>query len=71
MQVIDPWNFFIDQTDNILISDYGFNSIQIFNHELQFIHKISVSPNPMGITVDKRGRPIVVCQADSNCLQIF
>ena len=23
-QVINPWNFFIDQTDNILISDYGY-----------------------------------------------
>ena len=71
MQVISPWNFFIDQTDNILISDYGSNSIHIFNKELQLIHKISVSPNPMGITVDKRGRIIVVCQADNYCLQIF
>ena len=71
MQVIDPCNFFIDQTDNILISDYGSNSIQIFNNEFQLIHKISVSPNPNGITVDKRGRVIVVCWADNNCLQIF
>ena len=71
MQVIDPCNFFIDQTDNILISDYGSNSIHILNIEFQLIHKISVSPKPMGITVDKRGRVIVVCQADNNCLQIF
>ena len=71
MQVINPFYFFIDQTDNILISDNGANSIRIFNKEFQSIHKISVSPNPMGITVDKRGRVIVVCQADNNCLQIF
>ena len=71
MQVINPWNFFIDQTDNILISDYGSDSIRIFNKELQLIHEISVSPNPMGITVDKRGRVIVVCQAENSCLQIF
>ena len=71
MQVINPWNFFIDQTDNILISDNDSNSIRIFNEEFQLIHKISVSPNPMGITVDKRGRVIVVCQAENNCLQIF
>ena len=71
MQVIDPFYFFIDQTDNILISDYGSNSIHIFNIEFQLIHKISVSPKPMGITVDKRGRVIVVCWADNNCLQIF
>ena len=71
MQVINSWNFFIDQTDNILISDYGSNSIHIFNKEFQSIHEISVSPIPMGITVDKRGRVIVVCQAENNCLQIF
>ena len=66
-QVINPWNFFVDQTDNILISDCGSNSIDIFNNEFQLIHKISVSPDPMGITVDKRGRVIVVCCAWNNC----
>ena len=71
MQVIDPWNFFIDQTDNILISGCGSNSIHIFNNESQLTHAISVSPHPMGITVDKRGRVIVVCRADNSCLQIF
>ena len=71
MQVINPWNFFIDQTDNILISDRDSNSIRIFDKEFQLIREISVSPNPMGITVDKRGRVIVVCQANNNCLQIF
>ena len=71
MQVINPFYFFIDKTDNILISDYGSNSIRIFNKEFQLIHKISVSPKPMGITVDKRGRVIVVCRAENNCLQIF
>ena len=71
MQVIIPFYFFIDQTDNILISDRDSNSIQIFNKEFQLIHKISVSPKPMGITVDKRGRVIVVCHSDNNCLQIF
>ena len=71
MQMINPFHFFIDQTDNILISDYGSNSIQIFNKEFQMIHKISVSPKPMGITVDKRGRVIVLRQAENNCLQIY
>ena len=71
MQVIDPWNFFIDQTDDILISDCGSNSIQIFDKEFQLIHAISVSPYPIGITVDKRGRVVVVCRADNSCLQIF
>ena len=70
-QVVNPSYFFIDQTDNILISDRDANSIHIFNKEFQLIHKISVSPNPMGITVDKRGRVIEVCQVEKNCLQIF
>ena len=71
MQLIDPYYFFIDQTENILISDCGSDSIHIFDKKFQLIHKISVSPNPMGITVDKRGRVIVVCQSENNCLQIF
>ena len=71
MELIYPWYFFIDQTDNILISDYGSNSIRIFNKEVQLIHKICVSPNPLGITVDKIGRVIVVCHSENNCLQIF
>ena len=71
MQLIDPYYFFIDQTDNILISDYGSNSILIFDKEFRLFHEISVSPDPMGITVDKRGRVIVVCQGENNCLQIF
>ena len=71
MQVVNPFYFFIDQTDNILISDRDSNSIHIFNKEFQLIHKIPVSSYPMGITVDKRGRVIVVCRADNNCLQIY
>ena len=66
-QVIGPFYFFIDQTDNILISDYASNSIHIFNEEFQLIHAISVSPKPMGITLDKGGRVIVVCQSIDNC----
>ena len=71
MQLIDPWNFFIDQTNNVLISDCDSDSIRIFNKEFQLIHKISVYSSPMGITVDKRGRVIVVCWTGKNCLQIF
>ena len=71
LQVIRPFYFFIDPNVNILISDRDSDSIHIFNNEFQLIHKISVSPNPMGITVDKRGRVITVCRAENNCLQIF
>ena len=71
MEVINPYFFFIDQTDNILISEFNSNSIHVFNTEFQLIHKIPVSNHPTGVTVDKQGRVIVVCQADKNCLQIF
>ena len=71
MEVSNPLFFFIDQTDNILISDINSNSIYIFNTEFQLIHKIPVSNNPTGVTVDKQGRVIVVSLADKDCLQIF
>ena len=69
--VSNPLFFFIDQTDNILISDINSNSIHIFNAEFQLIHKIPVSIYPTGVTVDKQGRVIVVCRAVKDCLQIF
>ena len=71
MQVIFPHFFFIDQSDNILISDSSSNSILIFNTQLQLFHTIPVSGYPMSVTVDNQGRVIVVCQAEKNCLQIF
>ena len=71
MQVINPWYFFIDQLDNILISDRASNSILIYSPQFQFYHKISVSNSPMGVTVDTQGRLIVVSRYDTNCLQIY
>ena len=71
MEVSNPLFFFIDQTDNILISDINSNSIHIFNTEFQLIHKIPVSIYPTGVTVDKQGRVIVVCRAVKDNLQIF
>ena len=71
MEVIDPNFFFLDQTENILISDLSSNSIHFFNTEFKLIHKIPVSNYPTGVTVDKQGRVIVVCQAVKDCLQIF
>ena len=70
-QVVDPFFFFIDKLGSILISDYDSNSILILNSEFEFIHKISVSDYPRGITMDKEDRVIVVCSADNNCLEIF
>ncbi|KAI6657051.1 PEP-CTERM domain protein [Oopsacas minuta] len=69
-QVISPLFFFLDNSDNILISDYGSNSIRIFNSKYECIHTISI-PEPSGITVDDKDRIIVVSYANKNCLQIF
>ena len=71
MDVVDPYFFFIDRTDNILITDYYSNSIDIYNTEFRLLHKIPVSNLPTGVTVDNQGRVIVVCQADKDCLLIF
>ena len=71
MEFINSYFFFLDQTENILISDLSSNSIHIYNREIQLIHKIPVSNQPTGIAVDKQGRVIVVCQAVKDCLQIF
>ena len=68
-QVVYPYFFCIAKFGSFLISDYNSNSI--LNSEFEFIHKISVSNYPMGITMDKEDRVIVVCQAANNCLQIF
>ena len=70
-QVVFPYYFCIDKFGSILISDCDSNAILILNSEFEFLHKISVSNNPMGITRNKEDRVIVVCQADNNCLQIF
>ena len=72
MLVSDPHSFFIDDSNNLLISDYGSSSILIFNPLFEFIHKISVSDHPTGIVVYKNNRRIiVVSQSVDNCLQII
>ena len=71
MQVVNPYCFFIDDSNNILISDCGSNSIQIFNPELRLIHEINTSPSPMGVVVHNQEKIIVVCQTYKECLQIF
>ena len=71
MDVFLPCHFFIDKNDNILITDYDSNSIDIYNTEFRLLHKIPVSNSPTGVTIDNQGRVIVVCQADTDCLLIF
>ena len=52
MDVVNLCYFFIDRTDNILITDYTSDSIHILNTEFQLNHKIPVYDFPAGVTVD-------------------
>ena len=71
MLIGESLRFFIDNNGYILISDAFSSSIRIFNSHFELFHHISVSPIPIGITVDNKDRVIVVCQSDKDCLQIF
>ena len=71
MVVVSPWYFFIDDSNNILISDSRSKCIKIFNLEFELVHKINTSNKPVGVVVDNQGRVIVVCSSDKDCLQIF
>ena len=70
-QIIHSVSFFIDRSDNILITDRLSNTISIFNSNSEIIHKINVFSSPTGIVVDNQDRIIVVRHASKNCLQIF
>ena len=71
MQVVKPFYFFIDDSNNIIISDSRSNSINVFNPEFELIHKIDTSPDPVGVVINNQERILVVCRADKGCLQIF
>ncbi|KAI6649679.1 hypothetical protein LOD99_6683 [Oopsacas minuta] len=64
-------NFFcIDNSNNILITDFTSRYIFIFNSQFYLIHKIFIDYST-GITVDNRGRVIIVCEGSKHCLNIF
>ena len=54
-------HFCFDLNNNIIVSDYWNNSIQIFTINGQLIHKIVCKDNPLGIAVDNNNNIICVC----------
>ncbi|KAI6651006.1 NHL repeat containing protein [Oopsacas minuta] len=69
LQLNYPWFFYIDTSNNIVITDIG--SISIFNSQYELIHEVSLS-DPSGVTLDNRGRVIVVCEAfEKLCLHVL
>ncbi|KAI6657793.1 NHL repeat containing protein [Oopsacas minuta] len=66
-----PYYFCIDNFNNILLSDPNSNSVHIFSPQFEFIHKITVSNSPTGISVDNQSNLVVVYQADLSCRILF
>ncbi|KAI6647854.1 hypothetical protein LOD99_8441 [Oopsacas minuta] len=59
LELMNPSFFYIDNSSNIVITDYYSCFIYIFDSQFDLIHKISMA-YPSGITIDNRGRVIVV-----------
>ena len=77
-QVINPWHFCLDREFNILITDFSANTVMIFSHRGELLHKLGKRGEgrgdfiyPTGIATDGEGRIIVVSQNPEHCLQIF
>ncbi|KAI6647865.1 hypothetical protein LOD99_8452 [Oopsacas minuta] len=58
LQLINPFFLYVDNSTNVLITDY--NCIIFVDSKFALIHRISIA-SPVGVTVDNRGRVIVVC----------
>ena len=57
----DLINFCFDLYNNIIVSDYRSNSIQIYTINGELIHKIVCKDYPNGIAVDNNNNIICVC----------
>ena len=56
-----PFAFKIDGAGNFIISDYGHNSIFIFDNNLKLFHKCKNGiSQPYGVSIDSQGRLLVV-----------
>ncbi|KAI6647691.1 NHL repeat containing protein [Oopsacas minuta] len=66
----NPDFFCIDNSNNILVTDFTSRYIFIFNSQFYLIHKIFIDYST-GIAVDNRGRVIIVCDGGEHCLNIF
>ena len=77
-QTNNPRCFDIDREYNIIMSDYNYHCMCVFNQEGEQMHKfgregqgIGEFYQPFGIALDNTGHIIVVCQKNTNCLQFF
>ena len=71
-QVRSTRTFCLDSQGNILLADHDSNCICVFKHDGSLVHQIFKGViAPVGISLDTRGRIIVVSHRDDNCLQFF
>ncbi|KAI6653475.1 Tripartite motif-containing protein 3-like isoform X2 [Oopsacas minuta] len=70
LQLFYPYFFYIDNSNNILITARSSDCIILFDSKFDIIHKISIV-YPTGIAVDNRGRVIVVGDGCEYILHIF
>ena len=77
-ETTNPLCFDIDREYNIIMCDYTNHCVYVFNQEGEQIHKfgkegqsIGEFYHPYGIALDNTGRIVVVCQKNTNCLQLF
>ncbi|KAI6649769.1 PEP-CTERM domain protein [Oopsacas minuta] len=71
-QVRSPRTFCLDSIGNILMTDNDCNCICIFNPAGVLVHQITKGVlRPVGVTLDTRGRIVLVSHRDDDCLQFF
>ena len=76
--VVIPVSLLLDNSSNILITDYGRHCVSIFSSGGELIHRFGKEGenrgnliNPRGITIDVGGRIIVASENPDHCIQVF
>ncbi|KAI6653173.1 RING finger protein nhl-1-like isoform X1 [Oopsacas minuta] len=76
--VIHPVCLFVDESGNILITDFEAHCVCVFSHEGELIHKIGKEGQqrgefiqPAGICINQEGRLLVSSENPNHAIQIF
>ena len=77
-QVKHPYCFFLDSNLNILITDCKRHCVSIFSSSGELIHEFGKEGEekgefvqPTGITIDSKGRIVVISSNPNHCIQLF
>ena len=76
--IVSPVSLILDNSSNIIITDYGRHCVSIFSFGGELIHRFGKKGenrgnliNPKGITIDVGGRIIVASENPDHCIQVF